>query len=156
MSKTPTKKAAKPAAKKSAAKPKRDVAGGEVKAKPKRDVVGGAEAPEPKKAPTSARAAPGSNSGGDEAAERAFGARFRELFDELQEIKSDLKELRQEAKAEGVDYRTVERAVRMATMTQDEIDEKERAEAHAARLSRLFSKEWLRERAESKKASPAA
>lgn len=142
--------AKKVAAKKVAAKktPKATPEEAEPKPKPKpaaapkkrADIIGEGKDEKPAEAPSH-------NFGSNEEAEKAFAARFREIYDDIADCKDDLKALRAEAKAVGVDCKIVERAVREADLTEGERSAREEAEARAARLARVLGKEWARERA---------
>lgn len=132
MSKAPVKKPAKAPVKsgkpitKPAAKPSE---------KPARaDIIGDRD----EKAP-----APASNFGSDERAERAFAARFREIYSDMQECKDDLKELRVEARAAGLKPRIIERAAKAAELSEGEIAARDEEAAHVSRLARLLGGEWM-------------
>lgn len=147
MSKAPAKKSV---AKKVAAKktPKATPEEAEPKPKPKpaaapkkrADIIGEGKDEKPAEAPSH-------NFGSNEEAEKAFAARFREIYDDIADCKDDLKALRAEAKSAGVDCKIVERAVREAGLTEGERSAREEAEARAARLARVLGKEWAREKA---------
>lgn len=142
--------AKKVAAKKVAAKktPKATPEEAEPKPKPKpaaapkkrADIIGGGKDEKSAEAPSH-------NFGSNEEAEKAFAARFREIYDDIADCKDDLKALRTAAKLAGVDCKIVERAVREAGLTEGERSAREEAEARAARLARVLGKEWAREKA---------